>query len=181
MKFIEKIKDFDYKSLFKKKEKAEPVWFAATKANTHHFEPGMFWYEDNTFSHELFFNKALRAIVIGVKHGRVIGLLPVERTLGAADADAFKEKIPKTLEKGVYQKCYSKLPQKSDWHSMYLHRDAINHALAEAGWMPLSGIYWCWSGLFHSRVSDAYDFILAKKIKSIGEAKGRYLIELTLI
>ena len=182
MEIIKKIKDFDYKSLFKKKqEKAEPVWFVATKANIHHFKPGMFWYEDNTFSHDLFFNKALRAVVVKVKRRKIVGLMPIERTFGADGVNAFEERKPKTLENGVYQKCFGKLPRASDWRSICSQRDAVNRSLSEAGWLPLSGVYWCWSGLVHDYLSAVYDFDTAKKSKMANSAKGRYLIELTLI
>lgn len=183
MEIIKKIKNLKPGALFSKKKRETPEVFlyAATSENVHKFQAGMFWYDDNTFSYEMIVNKSLRAVVIKVKRGKVIGLLPMERTFNVEEAAAFEEKMPKVLEESFYLKCIRKMPRLSDWRTMYLRREAISHSLSDAGWLPLSGAYWCWDGFFRCKPAAVYNLETAEKSQTANaSAKGRYLIELTI-
>lgn len=158
---------------------AKPDVINLCKADLKQIDVGMYIFTDNTLSHHLQSNKAIRAIVLGKQGKTVYALLPDEQNLIYERDRDYREFVPQILVDDAYMCCIKRMPILNTLMNAYFYVKDLNQALEEAKLPKLVGRYWSWD---HSRPYFMYDVEKGEKylITKSCCAKARFILEIKL-
>lgn len=158
------------------KEMTAPEIISFCKAHLKFIQPGMFCFNDYTFSNKLQDGKTVRGIVINAEKNLVDILLPEEKYLTYNKDGDYREHCPKyIINDNMLLTKY--VPELSLWQYVYTNIAILNKALEEAQQPTLSGLYWSW---FNDRPYFIYNPVKGERylIDGNNSATLRYVLEI---